>query len=71
MHAPKKTMNSVPSICIEDIPDNFKDKKFWDQLPNNGGNVLSVEKDSDFGKFLLERGFMFKQKSWGWLVVFR
>jgi hypothetical protein len=70
--AKKIKLELIPSINIEDVPKEFQDK-VWEQLPTNGGNVLSIEADSDFGKFLQQHGFEFNRhdKSWGWLVVFR
>lgn len=69
-------LENVQSVCIEDIPDEIADE-VWPKLDKNGGNVLSVEKNSNFGQFLLGEGFVFTQprtqeeKTWGWVVVFR
>lgn len=74
-------LEPIQSICKQDIPKKYIDDDFLDQLPVNGGNVLSVDRDSDFGKFLERNGYQFNmprdsdgrkfKKTWGWLVVFR
>ena len=69
-------ISNISSISIEDIPDEIADM-VWPDLDKNGGNVISVKKDSEFGKFLLEQGYEFTHprtaevKTWGWVVVFR
>lgn len=70
-------LDSIQSINIEDIPDNFRND-ILEQLPVNGGNVISIEVYSPFGEWLISQGFVFNmprlstmKKSWAWLVVFR
>ena len=69
MKTVRSIIDNVQSISIEDIGGSLHDE-IWEQLPNNGGNVLCVEKDSEFGKYLICVGFKFT-KSWEWVVVFR
>jgi hypothetical protein len=62
---------NIQGINIQDIPDDFSDV-IWDNLPINGGNVVSVDKDEAFGKFLISIGFKFPEnRDWEWVVVFR
>lgn len=58
----------IQSINIEDVPTYFE--SIYDELPSNGGNVMSVDKDDEFGKYLISLGYEFT-KSWEWIVVFR
>lgn len=70
--AKKITLDPVLSICVEDVPKKYEDE-VWENLDKNGGNVMTVQADSDFGRFLVRQGYEFDghDKSWGWLVVFR
>lgn len=69
-------LGSIQDISIEDIPDEFVDEL---ELPNNGGNVISVWKDrTPFSMWLASIGFVFNMpekegvpKNWAWLVIFR
>lgn len=67
----------IQSMDIMEIPDRFK-PDILEQLPINGGNVISVEVYSPFGEWLISQGFVFNmprlataKKTWAWLVVFR
>lgn len=65
---------TLQCMNVEDVPDEFEDE-VWDQLPVNGGNCISVDEKSDFGKWLSQNGFVFSRGEgntrWDWLVVFR
>jgi hypothetical protein len=65
-------MDTIPYICIEDIPHEIRET-LYDNLPINGGNCISVEADSLFGKWLASKGFEFRRTNgmWDWIVVFR
>lgn len=63
-------ISKTQDICIEDIPDEFLDDKFLEQLPINGGNCLCVDRDTTFGQFLIACGFVFDSR-WEYLVVYR
>lgn len=64
-------MKMIQSICIEDVPDEYQDK-LWPKLDVNGGNVISVDKDEPFSRWLVAQGFVFPlRRDWEWLVVFR
>lgn len=62
-------IHQVPGVNIEDVPDDIADT-LWPQLDKNGGNCITVDADSLFGKWLTEQGVEFK-KSWDWIVVWR
>lgn len=66
----KSILGVVPSINIEEVPDEFSDE-IWAKLDINGGNVIYVDGDSDFGKWLKTQGYELRSGNWGWLVVFR
>lgn len=67
----KSIISTTQDINIEDIPDKLADAEVWPKLEVNGGNVLSVDKDTNLGKFLIKNGYDFGDKDWGWLVVYR
>jgi len=65
---------NIPAINYEDIPKEYCDLL---ELPINGGNVVSVDLESDFGKWLQSKGTLFDRpsylivKTWVWLAIFR
>lgn len=65
----KNIIRTVPGVNIEDIPHKIAEK-LWTELPNNGGNCICVDADSDFGKWLTKNWVSF-DKDWQWIVVWR
>ena len=69
-------IQKIQSINLEDISNEFQDE-IYPKLGVNGGNVLYVNCNTDFGKWLALQGFVFDMpclsdtKTWAWLVVFR
>jgi hypothetical protein len=70
-------LGTVQSINLSDIPKEFHDE-IWPKLDVNGGNVIYIERDSAFGKWLETQGFKFDmprlkkhKKTWAWMVIFR
>lgn len=66
------TLFNIQSTNIEDIPKEFSEL-VWNNCPLHGHNLLCVEKDCDFGRYLATKGFEFNRGkgTWGWLGVFR
>lgn len=68
-------MFNVQAINIEELPDKLRTKSLYNALPNNGGNVITVEKYTELGKYLSSKGFIFNRgpdvRPWAWLVIFR
>lgn len=62
-------MTQVPGFNIEDIPEEISDS-LWKELPINGGNCISIDADSPFGKWLKTQGVIFT-KNWEWIVIWR
>lgn len=64
---------NIQSINLEDIPDKFRTNNLLDSLAINGGNIVYVDKNTAFGKFLLKNGFIFTRgnNTWDHLVIFR
>jgi len=64
-------LETIPYVDIASLPPNIR--KTLADLPINGGNCISVDKDTLFGKWLENRGFQFKRTNgtWDWIVVFR
>lgn len=65
-----KILEPISAISFEDLPKEFRNEY---ELPLNGGNVVWVEKGSDFGNWVQQHGFQFTkgEGTWGWLVIFR
>jgi hypothetical protein len=66
----KDILCTVQGINIEDVPTKFEDE-LWPKLEVNGGNCLSVYRNTEFGQWLEKKGFNFNDKPWAWLVVWR
>lgn len=68
-------MFNVQAIDITDLPEKFRTKSLYKVLKNNGGNVIYVEKETELGRYLGNKGFRFNRGSdrfpWDWLVIFR
>ena len=63
-------LETISGISFEDLPKEFRNEY---ELPLNGGNVVWVEKGSEFGNWVGQQGFLFNKDNgrWGWLVIFR
>lgn len=60
-------LRKLYGICYEDIPDFL-----LDEIDNNNMNrtgLYSIEKDSEFGVWLISQGFVFDHGSWGWIAI--
>ncbi len=65
-------ITQTQTICIENIPSQFRTAKLYEELPRNGGNVIHIDKNENFSNWLISKGFKFpKNSDWEWLVVFR
>lgn len=60
---PKKIF-SIQAINIEDIPDQYLDKPFLDELVVNGGNVITVDTGTPFADWLVSKGFVIPKRGW-------
>lgn len=61
-------IKSMQSIDIQDIPDNYEEVLGY--IADSCTDYIVVEKDSEFGQYLVKLGYEFT-KSWEWIVVFR
>lgn len=48
----------VTGVNIEHVPEKIAETL---ELPINGGNCICVDKDSDFGKWLIDNNVQFEE----------
>lgn len=64
-------LKTIPYVDIESLPTDIR--KELDDLPINGGNCISVDRDTKLGKWLENHGMQFKRThgTWDLVVIFR